>query len=132
MVHSRFLVGLASIAAAVTSGGQVLAQAAAANALPGYVCMEQTAGNDSNPTLADFPPVYQSSRPDAVKSGVAAGMILASNPPKVENGRRQILRTDGSIAWIDSRFLKPWTGRTPTESCTPTLLSNGRRGYVIR
>ena len=132
MVHSKLLIGLVSVTAAVSFSGPVLAQAAAVNAIPGYVCMEQSTGNDSSKTLADFPPVYQSSRPDAVQSGVAAGMILASNPPTIENGRRQVLRTDGSIAWIDTRFLKPWTGRSPTEGCTPAVLSNGRRGYVIR
>ena len=132
MVHSRLLTALASFTVSIISREPALAQVAALNAILGYVCMEQSTGNDRSPTLADFPPVYQSSRSDAVKSGVAAGIILGSNPPKVENGRRQVLRTDGSIAWMDTRFLKPWTGRSPAESCTPTVLSNGRRGYVIR
>lgn len=108
------------------------AETGSVNVLPGYICMEQNVGNDTSPNLADFPPVYASSRLDAPKSGVAAGVILASNPPKTENNRRQILRTDGSLAWIDAHFLKPWFGRNSNEKCIPAILSNGRRGFVIR
>jgi len=109
-----------------------LSQVTAVSVIPGYICMEQDKADDRSPTLDNFPPVYKSSRPDAPQFGVAAGIILATNPPRVENGRRQILRIDGSTAWVDVGFLRPWVGRTPEKRCTPVILSNGRRGEDIR
>jgi len=131
MSYTRLLKTMAALGAMGMPSGYALAQVAV-NAIPGFVCMEQNQGKDDSPTLAGFPSVYASPRSDAASSGVAAGMILASSPPRVENGRRQILRIDGSIAWVDQRFLKPWVGRTSADRCTPVILSNGRRGFSIQ
>ena len=100
--------------------------------IPGYVCMDQNAVEATALDMSGFPPVYGGPSRDAPKTGVAAGVLIVADPLHIENGRRQVLRIDGSIAWIDTKVLKPWVGKTASAQCSPVLLSNNRRGILIR
>ena len=100
--------------------------------IPGYVCMDQNAVDVVAKDMPNFPPVYAGPSRDAPKTGVAVGVLIVADPPHIENGRRQVLRIDGSTAWIDAKNLKPWIGKTASAQCLHVLLSNNRRGISIK
>lgn len=98
--------------------------------IPGMQCM--ALADEYGPQGAYAPPApeYAGSNAGAPRIGIGAGTILVPDPLKPVNGRSEVLRPNGQKAWIDVSLLTRWHAlSSPSATCQPVLLSNGRYGF---
>lgn len=97
--------------------------------VPGYRCMmlniteQQSMAPNFRVTLRSAP------SPTAAEAGWAPAVVIVREPLTPQNGFLQVLRPDGTAAWIPSNMVKPYRpAAAPEAKCFPTILSNGRVG----
>ena len=62
-----------------------------------------------------------------VVSGAPNVVIAPAGPPA--NGWFHVLRPDRSYAWVESKYLRPWSNPyAPKARCVPSIISDGSIG----
>ena len=120
----------ATLAASGAAEAQGYKPVSVVRTLSGLQCMALSAAYGPQGTYAPPVPVYAGSESGSAKVGIGAGVILVPDPVMPVNGRSEVLRPNGSKAWIDVNVLTPWHSvNDPSAKCEPVLLSNGRYGF---
>lgn len=99
--------------------------------LPGWQCMALASSYGSNGIKAAPTPVFSGPETSSPKVGIGAGVIIAPSPLTPQNGRTEMIWSNGKRVWIDVANLTPWRSlNNPHATCHPALMSNGRYGFT--
>jgi hypothetical protein len=120
------------VASLVSSGAiaQSYKPVTAVGVLPGWQCMALASTYGPNGINAPPAPVFASADSSA-KVGSGAGVIIVPSPLVPQNGRTEMIWSNGKKVWIDVAQLTQWHSLSnPHATCRPALMSNGRYGFT--
>lgn len=127
MRYFAISLGLALISGGVAASAQGLR---ATQPLPGYACMSLNLTPTQMRDDRFQVKILAQPNPNAQAVAVASAIVIASDPPHVTNGYREVLRLNGSKGWIAENMLAPYrSASNPNAKCTPAIMSNGRPGF---
>jgi len=98
--------------------------------LSGYKCMALNLSEQQ--MMTETVPMLARPSTSAPKVGIVAATVIAADSKPVD-GFQKVLRLDGKVGWVSTRYLKPWVNPGGNaQRCVPSLMSNGRLGYAFQ
>jgi len=97
--------------------------------IDGYVCLSLNVETGFLYEHRDYavPEYLAPSLSSKVVSGAPNVVIAPAGPPA--NGWFHVLRPDRSYAWVESKYLRPWSNPyAPKARCVPSIMSDGSIG----
>lgn len=101
----------------------------AVKAVPGFICMNLAVTHDQVVDRDFSVSVYSEPSLQSQKVGTATIEPFIKTPFRPEQKFQQMLRLNGDMAWIETKWLEPWSSPGhPNAKCTPSVMSDGRLG----
>lgn len=102
--------------------------------IEGYVCMNlKWTGTEAEMwDESKMPSVYAEPSASSKRIGSVGSRAIVASPLHVVNGYAEILHPSGQKAWVEADLLVAYPpARNRSETCVPSIMSNGRIGYGV-
>jgi hypothetical protein len=99
--------------------------------LSGWACMKLNLSEKQSLDSSVRVPVRADPEAGAAEAGWAAMTVAVRSPLHEVNGFQEMLFPNGSLVWIASKDVVPWSSvADPTARCVPSMMSNGKPGFA--
>ena len=100
--------------------------------IPGVVCLSLDATSLAAKRQSGLPRLFSQPSLTAPPVGYPTSIVFVHSPAVQQNGFEQVLRLNGSSAWIEADHLRPWHSPNGGNArCVPSFMSDGRLGTSI-